>query len=414
MKRLVTFTTFLVLASTALADWPQFRGPGHDNVSREKVELADSWPADGPKVLWSTPTGLGYGGAAIVGDELFILDREDDQRDVLRCLSMTDGKEKWRFQYDAPARLSHNGSRSMPAVDQKNVYIIGPLGHMHAVSRQTHEPIWRINILEQFNADRPRWGVATSPVLVDGRLIVAVGGKRAGVVELDKATGKTIWQSEPFGRMEYMSAKPVTIDGVKQILAHGNEGRTTKLIAVNPEDGKLLWSFDGWGCRIPIASPEHAGDGKVMLTGGYKAGSVMIQATKNGNDWSARELWRLNGREAGSQIQDPLVHDGHLYLDNNENGKNEGMVCLDPDGEIKWSSKDPNFNRGGQIIADGKMYKVDGRNGTLYLVDPSPEGLKVLASAKLLDRGEIWAPLSISDGKLIIRDHSKIMCIDVK
>jgi outer membrane protein assembly factor BamB len=210
---------------------------------------------------------------------------------------------------------------------------------------------------------------------------------------------------------------PVKIDGVDQLLAFGNAGRKqTKLIAVDPKDGKTLWVFDGWGCRIPIASPAHAGNGKVLLTGGYGAGSVMIQVSRDAaGNWATEELWRLDRKEAGSQICDALVWEGHIYIDNNENGKNNGMVCVDLEGDIKWSSNQPNCNRGGQIIADGMMYKLDGRNGALYLVRPTPEKFDVVSEATgLLNPGELWAPLAISKGRLIIRDHGQLKCLDVR
>lgn len=417
MKRFALIVVCLGLCSLARADWPQFLGPDRDGISNESTELAKDWSAGQPKVLWTAETGPGYGGPSIVGDELFILDRVDDQRDVLRCLSMTDGSEKWRFAYDAPGKISHNGSRSTPAVDDKHVYTIGPFGDLHAIDRKTHQPVWHLNILDQFDAKKPHWAVSTSPVLFGDMLIVAPCGTKAGLVAVNKNTGDVIWQSEPCGSQQYMSPMPVKIDGVDQLLAYGKAGRkVTKLIAVNPTDGKTLWTFDGWGCSIAIASPIHVGDGKVFMTGGYGAGSVMIQVSRDAaGNWSTEELWRLDRKEAGSQICDPLVWKGHLYIDNNENGKNLGMVCVDLDGNIKWSSNEPNCNRGGQIIADGMMYKLDGRNGSLYLVNPTPEKFDVVSEATgLLNPGELWAPLAISKGRLIIRDHGQLKCLDVR
>jgi outer membrane protein assembly factor BamB len=208
---------------------------------------------------------------------------------------------------------------------------------------------------------------------------------------------------------------PMTIEGVEQIVGYGNGAqKKTIVLSVDAGSGKTLWKFDGWSCQTPIASPLHVGEGKVFLTAGYGAGSAMFQVKKKEAQWSAEELWRLGAAECGSQICNPLLWKGHLFVDNNENGKNNGLVCVGLDGKVAWSSKTPNCNRGGQIIAGGMIYKVDGAKGLLYLIEPAAESFKVVAQTKLLNGGEIWAPLAISEGKLIIRDQAQMKCLDVK
>ena len=399
----------------AVADWPQFLGPGRSGISPDTAKLAKTWPASGPKVLWTVKVGPGFGGAAIVGNEVFLLDRENDQQDVLRCLDLADGKELWRFAYDAPGKVDHNGSRGSPAVDDKYVFTVGPFGDFHCVDRKTHKAVWRKNLVKDFAASQPTWAVAQSPLLCKDLVAVAPCGKDAGIVAIKKDSGEVAWQSDPCGGMQYVSAMPMKIDGVEQIAACGNTGKdATTVLSVDAATGKTLWKFDKWGCSTPIPSPMHVGDGKVFITGGYNAGSVMIQVRKKGAQWSVGELWRLGARECGSQIHNPLVWEGHLYIDNNENGKNLGMICLDMDGKVAWRSKNPNCNLGGQIIADGMIYKVDGSKGMLFLIEPTPESFKVVAQAKLLDGGEIWAPLAISSGKLVLRDQAQMKCLDVK
>jgi outer membrane protein assembly factor BamB len=400
---------------SAQAGWPQFLGSDRTGISRETVKLAKTWPTEGPKVLWTASVGPGFGGAAIDGNEVFLLDRENNKQDVLRCLGLAGGNELWRYAYDAPGALDHNGSRSTPAVDDKYVFTVGPFGQFLCVDRKTHKVLWQKDLLKDFGANKPNWAVAQSPLLYKDWVIVAPCGRTAGLVAFKKDSGEIAWKSESCGSQQYMSATPMKIEGVEQIVAYGNGGRkTTTVLSVDAASGQTLWKFDKWGCDLPIACPVHAGDGKVFLTGGYKAGSVMFQVKKKDSAWSAEELWRLGSRECGSQIHDPLVWDGHLFVDNNENGKNNGMVCVGLDGKVAWSSKNPNCNLGGQIIADGMIYKVDGAKGLLYLVEPSAESFKVVAQAKLLNPGEDWAPLAISDGKLIIRDQGQMKCLDVK
>ena len=413
MRHVLAAATVLCVCLAAAADWPQFLGPDRNNISPEAVKLAKTWPAEGPKVLWTAPVGAGYGGAAIVGEELFLLDRQGNQ-DVIRCLGMEGGKELWRAAYDAPGKVDHDGSRSTPAVDDKYVFTVGAFGDFCCTDRKTHAIVWRKNLLKDFGGRSPQWAVATSPLLYKDLVVVAACGSKAGLAAFTK-DGNVAWQSEPCGSMQYMSAALMKIDGVEQIAAYGNAGRkSTTLISVDPATGKTLWKFDKWGCDLPIASPVHAGEGKVFLTGGYGAGSVMIQVKHEPAGWSAKELWRLGSRECGSQIQDPIVAAGHLFVDNNENGKNGGMVCVGLDGKVAWSAKNPNCNKGGALLADGMIYKVDGAKGLLYLIEPSAESFKVVAQAKVLNPGDDWGPLAISGGKLIVRDQSQMKCLDVK
>src|SRR5438874_739476 len=138
MRQLIgTFMAFAMLGGLAWADWPQFQGANRDGVSNETVKLADSWPEGGPKILWKIEDklGTGYGGAVVEGGKVYLLDRVKDQQDVLRCIDLADGKEEWTFAYDSPPEARENsklgqykghydGSRNMPAVDAKTVYVL--------------------------------------------------------------------------------------------------------------------------------------------------------------------------------------------------------------------------------------------------------------------------------------------------
>lgn len=404
----------LAVSTMLLADWPQFMGPDCNGISSEKVKLAKTWPDGSPKELWKIDVGPGYGGMAIVGSEGYLLDRKDDAQDVLRCIDMTKGDELWKLAWDAAGKPDHNGSRSTPAVDDKQVYAIGLNGDFYCVDRKTHQEVWKKNILGDWGAKKPGWAVATSPVLYKDLILVAAMGSKAGVVAYKK-DGSLAWSSGEIGSQQYMSPVVTTIGGVEQVLAYGNKGKgSTPITGIDAAKGTVLWTFDKWGCSIPIAQPVHVGDGKVFVSGGYGAGSVMFQVAKSEGGWTVTELWRKKSKEAGSQICIPILAGKLLFVDNNENGKQLGMTCLDLDGNIKWQANDAKLDRGGQILADGMIYKLDGHSGMLYLIEPSEKELKVLAKAQVVGKGEDWAPLSISAGRLIVRDHKQLKCLDVK
>ncbi len=401
----------VVVAAAALtgvaADWPQFLGPQRKGIAPQ-AKLARTWPEEGPKVLWTFDLGQGFAGASIRDGKVYVLDRVADAQDVLRCLSLADGKELWSCSFEAPGKLDHNGSRSVPTVDEKYVFAIGPFGQFYCVEQATHKPVWQKQLLEEFESKRPNWGVAQSPLLYRDWVIAAPLGRKAGVVAFEKDTGKIIWQSPPFDVMAYTSPMIATIGGVEQVLMAGNR----RVAGISLTDGKILWSSGAYRCSIPIPSPTAIGDGRVFLTGGYDAGSIMLKVQRGADGFTVEELFKEE--KLGSQLHQPLLYEGHLYLNCNTNSRQDGLVCMDLDGKVKWQTgRAPNFERGNLILADGVILIMDGRTGELRMLQPDPAGYKELAKARILSGRDIWAPMALSDGKLVLRDQRQMKCLEV-
>jgi outer membrane protein assembly factor BamB len=384
--------------------------------------LARQWPESGPRVLWECAVGSGFAGPAVVGDEVFLLDRQDSARDVLRCLDFKTGKELWSVGYDAPARFSYDGSRSTPSVDAENVFTVGPLGQLTCVSRAEKKIVWSKNLLEEFDAKRPTWVVAQSPLLYKDMVIVAPQGTKAGVVAFRKATGETVWQSAPVSSaMSYASPLLTTLGGVDQVvILSGKAPKGTTVTGVDATTGDTLWQYNGgWQCSIPITSPVFIGDGRIFITGEYGAGSAMIRVAKEGDAWKVDELYLT--KVCGAQLQQPLLYEGYLYMNSNGNKRRDGFACIDLDGNLKWKTdRNPNFERGPMIMASGLIYAMNGRTGDLALIEPSPEKFNLLCQAKVFDtepnrKGgkQAWGPMALVDGKLLLRDQNTLKCLDV-
>lgn len=410
----------LFVEGSVAADWPQFQGPNRDGISLE-TGLARTWPEDGPRELWSIEVGAGYGGPAVVDGALYFLDREDGERDILRCLSLTSGEERWRYAYDAPGNVGHTGSRNPPTVDDKYVYSVGMMGDMLCMDRKTHELVWRKNLCKDFGGDLPQWGVAQSPVLYDNLVIVAAQAPDAFAVAFDRDSGELAWKSEGLGGSGYVSPFVTTLAGVDQVVVQSAGRGDDPLGAtagLSPKDGSTLWKYVRWQCKIPIPNATPMPDDRLFITGGYGSGSAIIQIVKEGDAFRAKELKRLADDICGSQIQQPILYDGHLYVISNSNERQDGMVCLTVDGELKWRTKDmsgvPRFERGPFISADGMFIVLDGRKGTLHLAEVSPEGYEELAQARVIKGRELWGPLALSDGKLIVRSQDTMKCLDLK
>jgi outer membrane protein assembly factor BamB len=401
----------LVLALAARgADWPGFLGPNADGTAPD-THLIHAFAPAGPTVLWTVPLAPGFGGPAVSAGQVFILDRdgsakENNQRDVLRCLDLASGKELWTYAYAAPGKVDFDGTRSTPAVDAQAVYTLGTFGQLTCVGRTTHQPLWSLNLLKDFGGSRPQWGVALSPVLYKGWVLVAPQSKTVGLVALDKATGKVVWKSPPIGDMAYSSPTVTTIDGVTQAVVQNGSGAH----GVNLENGQLLWSCD-FPCKFLIPQPTPIGDGRLFLTGGYKAGCAMFKIERQADAWKTTALWRLPNH--GAQIHRALLIDHYLY--GNCNDGNEGLVCLGLDGQEKWhTGGKPSLDRGGFLYADGLLWSMDGANGTLRIIQPDPAAYKELAGAKLLGGQQVWGCMALSDGHLLARDQKQLKCVDLR
>ena len=418
-RTILGFIGVLIFQTVVSAgDWTQFQGPNRNGISPERG-LARSWPEGGPKEIWSCPVGVGWGGAIVQNGKVFFLDREDDQRDVMRCLDFDSGKELWRYENTIPGRLQYNGTRGVPCIDDKSVYAIGPFGQVYCVNTKTHKITWTVDIMKQFDREPPSRGFVESPLLLGDHLIISPATTKIGMVALDKTTGKVVWQSEPVsdGGKSNSVAIVTQIDGVEGILFISN----SQLSFIDPANGKMLLKYTDYVCERQIPFPTPLGDGRIFLTCGYGVGSRMVKITKKTGSFQLADVYRLT--RYGSQVHPVLLWDGFLYgnFNNNKNlrqKKPDGLMCLDLDGNVRWSAGGtPNIERGNLIIADGMIFFLEGQTGFLVLAEANPNEYKELARTKIFKGGRksnIWAPIALSNGRIIVRDQNIMKCLDVK
>ena len=411
-RKVILATVLAVSAALVLAggsawaeDWPGFMGPNGDGAVT-KAGLARTWSAGGPKVLWTVDIGPGFGGPAVAGGKIYLLDRISRQSDVLRAYDIKTGKEEWSASYDAPGRVSHPGSRSTPFVDGDHIYTVGTFGHLYCFSIKTHKPVWNKDIAKEFGAKAGRWGFGQSPLVVDDLVVVSIQSGKNGVAAFNKLTGKVAWKSWPIGGGEcYTSPMLATIGGVRQIVMF-HQG---VVAGVAPATGKLLWQYGGYDGKRPIPNPVIMDDGRIFLTSGYDFGCAMIKVTKSGDKFAAKEIFK--DKRSGAKVPPAIQYDGHIYT-NTETG--DSLQCLSADGDVKWKAGGKlSLGLGSLISADDLIFVLGGSSGVLHLVEASPKGFNELAQAKLLSGREIWAPMALSNGLLVIRDQSQMKCVDV-
>ncbi len=429
---IVTITT-----GSTLADWPQYLGPDRNAISPEKG-LLRSWPENGPKFLWTVSVGRGYGGPVIKDGKVYLLDRDDKVGDNLRCLDLSNGKELWNFAYDAPGRVMFPGSRSVPIVDGNHVYSCGPYGDLYCIDINTYKPVWNKNVWKDFGGGRiPIWAITQCPLIYGDLLIISSQAPEAGVVAYNKLTGYIVWKTPNLGNETYVSPAVVKIDGkdhVVMVTSSTNRighpelpNALGNVVGIEPLTGKILWEYKQWECHISVASAVDAGNNRVLVVGGYELGATMIKVEKKADgSYGTTELFTTE--EFGDQTKPPVLHNGYFYAQYGTNRRRDGLVCMSMDGQIMWKTRrSPDFNKGSMILVDGLILATDGAK-TLYLIEPDPSGFKPIASAELLaeagtnsegialrvgGRTQNWAPLALSDGSLLIRDQSRLMCVKV-
>ncbi len=427
IKVIVTAVVLMVFACSSLAaDWPQYLGPARNSTSSEEG-LLRSWPENGPEVLWAVAVGIGFGGPVVKDGKVYLLDRDDKVGDKLRCLDLSNGNELWNFAYDAPGSVSFPGSRSVPIVDDRHVYSCGPYGDLYCIDINTHKPVWNKNVWKDFGGGRiPMWAITQNPLIHGDLLILASQAPEAGVVAYEKLTGNVKWKTPPLGPVGYVSPAIVKVNGEDHVVmvtasGRGSSGGEGKVVGIDPLTGQTLWEYANWKCIIPVPSAVDAGDGKVLVVGGYELGALMLKVEKKADgSYGVTELYRTE--EFGDQTKPPILHNGYFYAEYGTNSRHDGLACMSMDGQIMWKTRrSPDFDKGSMILVDGLILATDGK-ATLHLVEPDPSGFKPLASAELLAGGtgdrrrpnQNWAPLALSDGKLLIRDQTRMKCVAVR
>lgn len=426
------------------ADWPRLGGSGGSYVSRE-TGLARAWPGSGPRVLWSVELGEGFAGAAVRDGLVYLLDRPDDTGDLLRCWALESGVEQWRLSYPASGKLPFNGSRNVPTIDPEFVYLVGPLGHFTCVNRQTHQRVWSHHLVDDFKdpgVDRsdppanrqetldrtqlPMWGMTQAPLLYQDVVIVAPQTKAVGLVAYEKRTGRIRWKSGYIGRNWYSHVSPclARFDGIDQIIMLAQPSDPEKspakappaiVSATDASSGQILWMTQTpTPYKIPIPQPLVVESNRLFITGGYGLGGLMLHVTRSNTQWQAQVLWH-NLNVAG-HIHSPVLFQDHIYVTSfkEHGGLNTGLVCLDTDGRVLWQTgPKQQFDSGSLIIAGGLALLMHGKTGQLHLFELLPSGGNLLASAKVLDGRDPWAPMALSNGRLLVRDQRQMKCLDL-
>jgi outer membrane protein assembly factor BamB len=408
----------LVLALVA-ADWPQYRGPNRDAISKE-TGLLKEWPKGGPELLWTfDKAGIGLAGPALVGGKLYTMGMRDGMEYVL-ALDDT-GAELWAAKiapgYDFKGNSFSAGPLGTPSVDGDSVYAVGSQGMLVCMDAAKGMERWHKDLKKELGGvvnpiQGGPWGFTWSPLVDGDRLIIAPGGPKGLLAALNKKTGEVVWQSKEITEpVTYSSPIASDAGGVRQYVQVVQSG----VVGVAASDGKLLWHykredpFPDVVCPTPIA----VGD-QVYVTAGWSAGSELLKLTKAGDKFTVASVW--DNKDLSNRNGGVVLVGGHLYGYDDTNS----WKCLElASGKETWASK--KLGPGSLIYADGNLYCLAEDTGIVALVEASPEGYKEKARFKLSKqstqrkpRERIWTHPVIADGKLYLRDQEFIFCYKIK
>jgi outer membrane protein assembly factor BamB len=401
MRLLIPLVACLSLA----ADWPQFQGPNRDSTSSE-TGLARSWPKAGPKVVWTKDAGNGWAGPAIAGDIAILFHRVGDD-EVVECVAAATGKEKWKQTYRTryiDMLDKDDGPRSTPLIADGKVFTLGPDGDFTAFALADGKRLWQRNINKDYNVPKGYFGVGTSPMMANGKLLINVGAKGAGVVAFDPANGKELWKATDQG-VSYSSPVLAKINGEELAVFFTRQG----LLALTPDKGEVRHEHH-WRPRLDAsvnaATPIVSGN-QVFITTSYNTGAILLEAGKG----ELTEIWK-GDKSLSCHYNTPVLIKGYLFgIDGRQEGRPDLRCVALKTGKVIW--KKEGFGCASLIVADKMIYAFC-ESGELVLLEQNVEGYTELARANILNKSPCRAAVALSGGKVFARDSAKWICVDVK
>jgi outer membrane protein assembly factor BamB len=404
MKKILFAAVASVLSVAAIhaADWPQWQGVNRTRISTE-TGLLKQWPASGPAVIWTaTGLGSGYGSMAVAGERVFVQGTRGGNSVVL-ALNRADGKEVWSKALGRSGNDDRGpGPRGTPTVDGDRVYILTENGDLACV-KTDGSAVWQRNILKDFGGRQLQWLISESPLVDGAHLIVSPGGPGAGMVKLDKMTGKTVWQasdlSDPAG---YSSAIVADVQGVRTYLTFTAGAG----VGVRASDGKVMFRYDRAANRVANITTPIFFENKVFFTSAYDTGAGLVNLTAQNGTVSASEAYFT--REMKNHHGGVVLLNGYLY------GFDDSILtCLEfATGKRVW--RDRSVGKGSVTVADGDLY-IQSESNMLALAAASPTGYQEKGRFSIPDKGlPSWAHPVVSGGRLYVRNQDSLVAYDVK
>jgi outer membrane protein assembly factor BamB len=395
----------ILLAVTVAAgadDWPQWRGPERNGLSKESG-LLKQWPAAGPSRLWMNASlGAGYGSVAVQGDRIYLQSLLGRQSTVA-SLNRADGKIVWSKVLGPGAGNDQGpGPRGTPTIDGDRLYVLTENGDLACLKAADGTSLWQLNILHDFGGRNISWLISESPLIDGNKVIVTPGGRGAGVVALDKMTGRTIWSSRELSDAAgYSSVVVADIQGIRTLFTLTSEAG----VGIRAADGKLMWKYPRAANRTANVTTPVVFDNKVFYTSAYGTGGGLLGLKAEAGELKAQEIYFTT--EMQNHHGGVVLVNGYLYGFNNAI-----LTCLEfATGKLMWRHR--SVGKGAVSYADGRLYLL-GEDNVVGLAEASPTAYKELGRFSIADQGlPSWAHPVVSGGRLYIRNQGTLSSYDV-
>ena len=395
-------------AEPASQGWPQFLGPKRNGISHE-TDLINEFGPEGPKVVWRVPGGIGMSGIALDGRQAVTMLERDGKQQVV-AFQMSDGAELWSQSVaDGYRNAMGAGPRATPTIADGAIFVFTGEGILAALDQASGELQWRHDVVNEFQGEPAMYGMACSPLVVDGLVIVTAGVEGASVVAYDAQTGRLAWKSGD-DAAGYSSPALLTAGGRRQVVAFTGGSA----VGLEPSSGAELWRYPfvtDFDCNIatPIAV-----DDDVFISSGENHGCARLTLEPHGDVLQVTEAWTSFGPTSvlRNEWQTSVLIDGYLYGMDNVGGAGPitHLTCVDANtGERVWQQK--RFGKGNLIAADGKLF-IATLDGELVIVRATPDRFEELSRAEVFAGGR-QAP-ALLDGRLYLRDSEEVLCIDIR
>lgn len=392
----------------ASTDWPQILGPNRNGISSE-TKLLDEWPAQGPKEVWRAEGGVGMSGLAISRGRLITLVQKDGRQFAV-ALDAATGKSGWERDLAPQYRNSMgDGPRATPTISGEQVFVFTGEGILSALNFADGKIAWSHHVLKEHKGKEADYGMACSPLVVDGQVIVTVGAPTASVVAYDTKTGKLAWTAGE-DVAGYSSPALLKVGGREQIVVYTGGS----VLGLAPKSGAVLWRYPfetNYECNIatPLAIEGH-----VFISSGENHGSALLKLKPRDDGFDVEEVWTSLGPKSvlRNEWQTSILLDGYLYGMDNVGGAGPitHLTCINAaTGERAW--QELRFGKGNLIGADGKLF-VSTMKGELVLVRATPKAYEELGRSTVL--GSTRQAPALAGGRLYLRDDKEIVCLDVR
>ena len=395
----------LSVVSLSASDWPQWQGPDRNRLSKE-TGLLKEWPAGGPRTIWTASNlGTGYGSMSVARDRVFVQGARGQNSFVI-ALNREDGKEIWAKPLGPiETRMRTNmgaGPRGTPTVDGDRLYVLTENGDL-ACLKTDGSVVWQLNILKEFGGSQLQWMVSESPLIDGAHVVVSPGGPGAGIVKLDKMTGKTVWTSKELSDTAgYSSIAVADVQGVRTYMTFTAQAG----VGVRASDGKLMFRYAKAANQVAnVATPVFSND-KVFFSSAYGAGGGLLALTAKDGEVAATEVYHTaNMRNHHGGM---VVVDGYLY-----GFSDLILTCLEfATGNVMW--RDRSVGKGSVTYADGHLY-IQSENNMVGLAEASSTGYREKGRFAIPEKGQLsWAHPVISDGRLYVRNQDTLLVYDIK